>query len=74
MKKLVSLITILALGALMYFQTNNEAVSKDLEGGGVVCYSSVNDCYFWGCWTVYRCGSECSSVSADEVADQGQCQ
>ncbi|MFC5683653.1 hypothetical protein ACYE2N_00790 [Flavobacterium sp. MAHUQ-51] len=40
------------------------------EGGSTSdwpCYSRVDDCYIFGCWTAYLCGNPCTTVSVDDV-------
>lgn len=48
-----------------------------LEGGGSAkvwrCYATYNSCWFWNCSTIYRCGSPCTTVSADSYSDWDAC-
>ena len=37
------------------------------------CHSSYSDCWFIGCWTIYRCGSPCTTVSCDEANNVSTC-
>jgi hypothetical protein len=66
----------LALGLGVF---NFAKANESLEGGGntAKCYSSVNDCWFWGCWYVYRCGAsgsdKCSNAKVDGADDPGNC-
>jgi len=54
---------------------NVEALA-DTEGGSsgtFTCYSTYNDCWFWNCTTIYRCGNPCTDAKADSYGDIGQC-
>ena len=57
--------------------TNVEALAEGDEAGGssgtFTCYSRFNNCWFWDCSTIYRCGNPCTTESADDWGDIGQC-
>jgi hypothetical protein len=50
-----------------------EANAEGGTSGSWDCYASTNNCLFWGCWTVYKCGNPCTSVSCDGANDKGKC-
>ncbi len=53
--------------------TLNQAYAEGGTSETWTCYSNVNNCWFWGCWTTYRCGNPCETVSTDEVGASGKC-
>ena len=58
------------------FRLANIEVLAQTEGGSsgtFKCYSTYNNCWFWNCSTIYRCGNPCSDVSADSYGDMGDC-
>lgn len=54
---------------------NLDALAKDNEdnSGSYTCYSTFNNCWFWNCSTIYRCGNPCEDASADAYSDKGSC-
>jgi hypothetical protein len=60
------------------FSETEVALENALEGSGGsgswTCYSTYSECWFWGCSTIYRCGSTCETVSADAFMDASTCQ
>lgn len=56
--------------------SNVEALASGESGGDsgtFTCYSTYNNCWFWDCSTIYRCGNPCTTATADEWSDQGVC-
>jgi len=55
---------------------NVEALAQGESGGSsgtFTCYSTYNNCWFWDCSTIYRCGNPCETARADAWSDQGTC-
>jgi len=55
---------------------NIEALAQGESGGSsgmFTCYSTYNNCWFWNCSTIYRCGNPCETARADSWYDQGTC-
>ncbi|MCY4778298.1 NVEALA domain-containing protein [Sphingobacterium sp. UT-1RO-CII-1] len=55
---------------------NVEAIAQGETGGSsgtFTCYSTYNNCLFWDCSTIYRCGNPCQNASADSWSNQGTC-
>lgn len=55
---------------------NVEALASSETGGSsgtFTCYSTYNNCWFWNCSTIYRCGNPCTDATADDYSDSGTC-
>lgn len=53
---------------------NSDALADNEDNSGTyTCYSTYNNCWFWNCSTIYRCGNPCTDASADDYSDQGTC-
>jgi hypothetical protein len=50
-----------------------QAQAEGGSSGTWTCYSTYNNCWFWNCSTIYRCGNPCTSVSADDWSNNGVC-
>jgi hypothetical protein len=84
MLQIIKKIKSLAFGSALFLALglgvfNFAKANESLENGGnaATCYSSVNDCWFWGCWYVYRCGAsgtdKCSNAKVDGADNEGKC-
>jgi hypothetical protein len=63
-------------GTQEVFSDKKMALENAIAGsGGIKCYSTYSNCYFWNCVNIWRCqpGGSCYSVSADTWSGAGSC-